>query len=85
MINIVYKERHFIPFDTLAENTSQTFFVHLVFTWQNGLGLCALSEVGIHTCKVDTADIFEKQCAIDSVHLGAKANFSRTEVFVHIM
>lgn len=79
MINIVYKERHFILFDTLD------FHVHLVFTRQNGLGLCALSELGIHTCKVDTADIFEKQCAIDSVHLGANANFSRTEVFVHIM
>ena len=39
----------------------------------------------IHTCKVDVTDILEQQSAIDSIHLRAEANFSRTQVFVHVM
>ncbi len=42
-------------------------------------------EFGVHTCEVDVADVLEQQRAIDSFHLGAEANFPRTEVFVHVV
>lgn len=42
-------------------------------------------ELEVHTCKVDIADVLEQQCAVDGIHLGAEANFSRTEIFVHVM
>lgn len=39
--------------------------------------------LGSPTCEVDEADVLEQQRAVDGVHLRAKADFSRTEVFVH--
>lgn len=44
-----------------------------------------LVELGVQTCEVDIADVLEEQCAVDAVHLGAEADFSRTEIFVHVM
>lgn len=50
----------------------------------NLLYLC-LMELGIRTCEVDIADVLEQQCAVNGIHLGAEANFSGTEIFVHVV
>ena len=42
-------------------------------------------ELGVHTCEVDIADVLEQQCAVDAIHLGAEADFSRAEILVHVM
>lgn len=45
----------------------------------------AVGGIRVHTCEVDIADVLEQQRAVDAIHLGAEADFSRTEIFVHVM
>lgn len=39
----------------------------------------------VHTREVDVADVLEQHCAVNGVHLGAEADFPRTQVFVHVV
>lgn len=51
----------------------------------NNLHYAHYAHAGVRTCEVDIADILEQHCAVDGIHLGAEADFSRTQVFVHVM
>lgn len=39
----------------------------------------------VRTREVDVADVLEQHCAVNGVHLGAEADFTGTQVFVHVV